>query len=181
MDGVLDFRPTLVMSALFATWLAVAILTVLVLYLQVRVARLEAGRSAVAEDPPFKSLVGRPVPELLAIEHRPRAVVFLSTTCRTCADVLDDLKRHRWRQPVAIAWTDTSAPAFVSRYDLPVLETGPGIAAALGVRVTPFAIVLGDDGRIRQARPVGAVGEVKEIDALRLVEHERPAVAAHIA
>jgi hypothetical protein len=181
VESVLDFRPTLVVSALFATWLAVALLSVLVLYLQVRVARLEAGRSAVAEDPPFKSLVGRLVPELLASEHRPRAVVFLSTTCRTCADVLDDLKRHRWRQPVAVAWTETPAPAFVSRYDLPVLEAGPVIATALGVRVTPFAIVLGDDGRIRQARPVGAVGEVNEIDALRLVEQERAAVAANIA
>ena len=110
MESVLDFRPTLVMSALFATWLAVALLTVLVLYLQVRVARLEAGRSAAAEDPPFKGLVGRLVPELLASEHRPRAVVFLSTACRTCANVLDDLKRHRWRQPVAVAWTDTPAP-----------------------------------------------------------------------
>ena len=95
--------------------------------------------------------------------------------------MLDDLKRHRWRQPVAVAWTDTSAPPFVSRYDLPVLEAGPVIATTLGVRVTPFAIVLGDDGKIRQARPVGGVGEVQEIDALRLVEQERAAVAAHIA
>jgi hypothetical protein len=181
VENVLDFRPTLVMSALFATWLAVALLTVLVLYLQVRVARLEAGHSAVAADPPFKSLVGRLVPELLAGEQRPRAVVFLSTTCRTCADVLDELKRHRWRQPVALAWTDTSAPPVVSRYDLPVLEAGPAIATSLGVRVTPFAVVLGDDGRIRQARPVATVGEVNEIDALRLAEQERPAVAAHIA
>jgi hypothetical protein len=181
VESVLDIRPTLVMSALFATWLAVALLTVMVLYLQVRVARLEAGRSAVEEDPPFKGLVGRLVPELLAGEYRPRAVVFLSTTCRTCADVLEDLKRHRWRQPVAVAWTDTSGQPFPSRYDLPVLEAGPRIATSLGVRVTPFAIVLGDDGRIRQARPVAAVSEVREIDALRVVEQERAAVAAHIA
>ena len=179
MESVLDFRPTLAMSALFATWIAVALLTVLVLYLQVRVARLEAGRSAVAEDPPFQGLVGRLVPELLDGDQRPRAVVFLSTTCRTCADVLDDLKRHRWRQPVAVAWTDSPAPPIVSRDDLPVLESGPVIAAALGVRVTPFALVLGDDGRIRQARPVGAVGEVQEIASLRLAEQER--AAAHIA
>ena len=153
----------------------------MVLYLQIRVARLEAGRGAPAEDPPFKGLIGRPVPELPAGDRRPRAVVFLSTVCGTCANVLDELKRHRWRQPVAVAWTDTSAPAFVSRPDLPVLESGPVIAALLGVRVTPFAIVLADDGTIRQAGPVSAVGEVKDIDALRLAEEEQPAAAAHIA
>ncbi len=176
---MLDLRPTLVASALFATWLAMALLTVTVLSLHVRVARLEARRGAF-DDPPFRGLVGRIVPDLRGGGPSPRAVVFLSTSCRTCTAIVEDLARHRWRQPVGVVWTDTAAPPFASRPDVPIVPDGPAVAASLGIRVTPFAVVLDGDGRIRHARPVGSVADMPDIDALRLAEFE-PSIVAHLA
>jgi hypothetical protein len=152
----LDARPGLVLTALVVTWVAVALLVLMVAHLHTRLGRLEragaARPAARPDDAPFAALLGRPMTDLTG-GPAPRVLLVLSSSCRSCRRLLADLGEPDWTVPTALAWADGSPGTPVGRH-VEVLPDGPRISSALGVRVTPFGLVAGDDGRIVWAGPV---------------------------
>ena len=159
MTDWLDLRSSFELAAFFVTWAAVAALAVTALQLHLRLQRLEAGQAArpARKGPPapYAHLLGRDVGAKLPEGDRPRLLLFLSSACPACARVLEDLRARPL--PAALAFTDSSEP---TPADLPpgarTLETGPALARELGIRVTPFALVLNEAGRAVEAGPVGS-------------------------
>lgn len=152
----LDARPGVVLAALVVTWVAVVLLVLMVAALHVRVARLEragaARPAARPDDAPFAGLLGRTMTELTG-GPAPRVLLVLTSSCRSCRSLLADLAEPEWTIPTALAWADGSPGTAVGPH-VTVLPDGPRIGSALGVRVTPFGLVAGDDGRIAWAGPV---------------------------
>lgn len=150
----LDLRSSFELAAFFVTWAAVAALAVTALQLHLRLKRFEAGQAArpVKDGPPapYSHLLGADVGGRLPAGVR--LLLFVSAACPACARVLDELSARPL--PAALAFTDASTPAG----DLPpgtrLVEAGPALAGELGVRVTPFALVLDERGRAVEARPV---------------------------
>ena len=162
-------------AALVVTWVAVVLLVLVVAHLHARLRRLEqADRAphtggpdaAGLREPPYSGLVGRSLADLVGESPVPRVLLVLSTSCTSCRRLLADLADPSWSVPTVLAWADGTPGG-----DLPVpaLLDGPRVAAALGVRVTPFGLVSDDDGRVVWAGPV--------TDLNTLADRVRPARA----
>lgn len=156
---MLDVRSTFMLAALFVTWVAVVLLLLVVGNLRVRLQRLEQSSFAPKETLPFGQLLGKRLNEVLGeLPTTPRVLIFLSANCASCKRVLGELKSQSWTASLALAWINQQ-PQPVP--DLPpgtiVLDEGPQLSAALGVRVTPFAIVTNEDGQIIKASPINSV------------------------
>lgn len=147
-------------AALVVTWVAVVLLVLVVAHLHARLHRLEqadrAPNSGGSETtglqvPPYAGVVGRSLADLLGESPVPRVLLVLTASCTSCRQLLTDLADPSWSIPTVLAWADGTPGG-----DLPVpaLPDGPRVAAALGVRVTPFGLVCDDDGRVVWAGPV---------------------------
>lgn len=161
----LDTRPGVVLAALVVTWVALVLLVLVVASLHARLRRLEQRPAQPAaagglDDPPFAALLGRPMSEL-AGGATPRILLVLSSSCRSCRSLLTDLADPGWTVPTALAWAD-GRPGGTTGPQVQVLPDGPRISTALGVRVTPFGLVAGDDGRITWAGPVTGLPALAE-------------------
>ncbi|MGH3992568.1 MAG: hypothetical protein ACRDSN_08895, partial [Pseudonocardiaceae bacterium] len=119
--------------------------------------------------PPYAGLVGRSLTDLVGESRVPRVLLVLSTGCPGCRRLLTDLADPSWSIPTVLAWADGTPGG-----DLPVpaLPDGPRVAAALGVRVTPFGLVSDDGGHIVWAGPVTSLNT--------LADRVRPAVPASL-
>jgi hypothetical protein len=155
-----ESRAGAALAALVLTWVAVALLVLLVANLHSRLRRLESARSdgappaaGGAAATPYGGLVGRSLAELLGdrVDPRTRVLLVLSAGCASCRRLLAELAEPSYTIPTAVAWT---VPPPETVVDAPVVPDGAQVAAALGVRVTPFGLVAGDDGRIIWAGPV---------------------------
>lgn len=155
-------------AALVVTWVAIVLLVLVVAHLHARLRRLEqADRAAPAggpdtaglRAPPYAGLVGRSLADLVGESRVPRVLLVLSASCTNCRRLLADLADPSWSIPTALAWTDGTPGG-----DLPVpaLPDGPRVAAALGVRVTPFGLVSDDDGYIVWAGPVAGLNTLAD-------------------
>lgn len=167
-ESFLATRPSFELAAWFVTWAAVALLAVIAASLHARLRRLERGDGAREASRPFGQLIGRPF--ATGLTPASRAVLFLSAGCAACARLLDEAGRVHLEEPVALVWTDgvppsTLPPRFVLLDDL---DGGARRAAALGIRVTPFALRLQEDGTILRAAPVGNLGALSELAGLRV-------------
>lgn len=166
------------LAAVFVSWVAVALLALTVGNLLRRVQRLEASLSA-SPGTPYAHLVGRSLREFVG-EHVPSpcVVLFLSAGCKSCRSVLGELPRLSPAVPLAVAWTD-AAP--LPPPPLPpgtiVLGYGPQASAALGIRVTPFALVAGDDGRVARAAPVNSLNSISNLVDARAGAYGRAVTA----
>lgn len=145
-------------AALVVTWVAVALLVLMVAHLHARLRRLEqadrvhaGGLDTGLRAAPYAGLVGRSLTDLIGESPAPRVLLVLSTGCPSCRQLLADLADPSWSVPTVLAWADGTPGG-----DLPVpaLADGPRVAAALGVRVTPFGLVCDDDGHVVWAGPV---------------------------
>jgi len=146
-------------SALVVTWVALLLLAFVVAGLVRQVHALSSGAGA---RPARAALQAGDRPDLASLGTDPPAVLlFLRATCRTCVDAL--------AETVAVTGDRTSV---VALYESQVPEPTPGVVAlgnqghlftAYGALATPFAVLVGADGRITAAAPVGSRAAVREL------------------
>ncbi|HWM01533.1 MAG TPA: hypothetical protein VNP92_04275 [Actinophytocola sp.] len=145
-------------SALIVTWVALLLLALVVSGLVRQVHALSAGparpRDRVGPRP------GSPAPDLDRLGARPPAVLlFLSSSCHTCTEVLDET--------VAVGGLSVHA-----LYAGPAPEQPPGVVAhgdqdrlfaTYDAVALPFAALVDGDGRIAAAGPVGSRAAIREL------------------
>jgi hypothetical protein len=165
LDALLSSRPSLTLAALFVTWVAVALLGLIAVGLHIRVQQLESGSRQREPAVPFGHLLGRTLGDLLngsTPSPLPRLLLFVSSGCPVCRQLLSELRATDWDVPAAIVWTDAAEVPPAMPRGIALVPDGPKVSAALGVRVTPFALVLGRDGRIAQASPVNSLAPLRD-------------------
>jgi hypothetical protein len=165
LTAVLDFRSSFIIAALFVTWVAVLLLALVVGNLHVRLQRLEQLSATPQEAMPYGHLLGSRLHDLLdSPVPAPGMIVFLSANCTSCKRVLDELGSLSRTVPFAIAWTDqmpTSLPALPP--DTVILDEGAKVSTTLGIRVTPFVVVAGEDGRVVKAAPINSLSSLSDL------------------
>lgn len=162
---LLDMRSNFVFAALLVTWVAVALLVLVVGNLYVRLQRLELARPAPKEGVPYGQLIGRELRGLLGEAlPSPCVFLFLSANCKSCARVLGELPSLSSGPSLAVTWVDhTPSPPPTLPPGTIVLDEGPKVSAALGIRVTPFALVTGEEGKVVQASPVNSLSSLSSL------------------
>ncbi len=164
-DSLLAIRPSFELAAWFVTWAAVALLAVVAASLHARLRRLESGRSEREVSRPFSQLIGRSFPASGA-SPVPRVVLFVASACTACSRILDEVSEAELQEPLGLAWID-GMPATAAPQGFVLLSEGTRLSADLGVRVTPFALVLDGERKITQAAPVGSLGALRELSGLQ--------------
>lgn len=148
------------LAALVVTWVAIVLLVLVVAHLHARLRQLEqADRTSQhggpngggLREPPYAGLLGRSLADLVGVSPAPRVLLVLTASCTSCRRLLADLADPSWSVPTVLAWADGTPGGDLP---VPVLPDGPRLAAALGVRVTPFGVVSDDGGHIIWAGPV---------------------------
>jgi hypothetical protein len=170
--SILDSRAGFGLAVQFVTWAAIVFLGLIAVSLHLRLQRLERIDLRRDQAAPFGHMLGRTVEEVLkgsAPRPWPRLVLFLSPSCSACERLLAELRVPDWDTPTAIVWT---APTLDQLPDLPPHVTfvtdGPRISATSGIRVTPFALVVGEGGTIVQASPINSLDSLRDA-----IEHPR--------
>ncbi|HEX8071328.1 MAG TPA: hypothetical protein VF546_15340 [Pyrinomonadaceae bacterium] len=163
--SLLDVRSNFVLAALFVTWLAVALLVLIVGNLYARLQRLERGLPAPKDETPYGHLIGRDLQDLLgAAVPSPCVFVLLSANCNSCLRVLSELPSLLLSAPLAVTWVDEApAPPPALPPGTIVLDDGPRISTALGIRVTPFVLVTGDAGEVVEAAPLNSLSSLGKL------------------
>lgn len=155
LETVLDTRASFELAALVVTWAAVVALALVAAHLHVRLRRLEEGAAAAPGRPEaFGRLVGERTEGLAGDGER--LVLFVSSDGRSCDAVLRSLHENPPAIPLAVAWTDGPADASMLPQAARLLEAGSALADELGIRVTPFALVVAADGTVLRAGPAGS-------------------------
>lgn len=146
-------------SALIVTWVALLLLAFVVAGL---VRQVHALSSGTAVRPAPTGLRAGDRADLARLGTDPPAVLlFLRATCHTCVEAL--------AETVDVAGDRL---AVLALYEGPAPETPPGVMvlgdqghlfATYGALATPFAVLVGEDGRITAAAPVGSRAAVREL------------------
>ena len=161
MNSLLNTKMSFEIAALIVSWLAIALLTFAVGNLLVRLRRLEQTMPTPQTNKPYSQLLGKPLRELLGefgASPQPRALFFLSSTCKSCTNLLSAIRAQTWEVPVSLAWTDGAPEAEASfPFNVTARRDGASLSAALGISVTPFVIVTNADGRIIKAGPLNSL------------------------
>ena len=153
-------------SALIVTWVAILLLALVVSGLVRQVHGLTSGAAG--------SAVLGPRPGTRAPEYRRLAagatgtlvLLFLAEDCRSCAEVLDETARlatgtaEAGVLPRALYRTVPDPPPAAP---FPVLTEAARLFDAYDVPVTPFAVVVDADGRVRRSVPVGSAAALREL------------------
>jgi hypothetical protein len=169
MDGItsfLDTRASFEASALVATWIGLALLTVMLASLLIRLRRVELAGAAGAPErnAPYAQLRGRRVSDLLpptALAERPRLLLFLSANCRACSQILAELTQLQPAPRTGLVWID-GTPLALPPLPGPVfiLPQGAELARQLGVHVTPFVVEVDEGGVIVDGKPVNQISSL---------------------
>jgi hypothetical protein len=163
---ILQSSASFALAVLFVTWVAIVLLGLIGVSLHVRLQRLERSGGQRIQDVPFRHLLGKTVDEILngaAPRPRPRLILFLSPSCLMCERLVAELRSRSGPSPVAVIWTSADLaqlPELPSH--VTVVTDGARISTSLGIRVTPFALVAGDDGAIIHASPVNSLDALYE-------------------
>lgn len=151
-------------SALLLSWVAIALLALVVSGLVRQVHQLSrggvvrsAGRLGVAP--------GSAAPhadELLAAD-RETLLLFLSAECRTCAEVLAAAGRLDGPHAVRAVYAGDAPPA--TEAGVPVTENRPDLFTAYDAIATPFAVLVGTTGRVVRSEPLGSADALGDLVA----------------
>lgn len=163
-SDLLDSRSSFILAAMFVSWVAVALLTLVAGNLHRRLRRIE-GSLSVNLAAPYSGLLGKALRESLTDAiPAPCVLVFLSANCQACWRVLGDLPSLSLSTPLAIAWTDRApSPLPVLPLGTIVLDDGPKVSAALGIHATPFALVAGENGTVVKASPINSLNSISNL------------------
>ncbi|WP_258534586.1 hypothetical protein [Streptomyces sp. PT12] len=156
-------------SALLVSWVAIALLALVVSGLVRQVHQLSRGGVARMNGR-LGVTPGSAAPhagELLA-EGRETLLLFLSAECGTCADVLAEADRLGQRgspaAPQVRAVYAGAAPATAAA-TVPVVDHRPDLFTAYDAIATPFAVVVGATGRVVRSEPLGSPAALRELFA----------------
>ena len=146
-------------SALIVTWAALLLLAFVVAGLVRQVHALSSGAGA---RPVSSGLRPGDRADLAGLgANAPAVLLFLRATCHTCVEAL--------AETVAVAGDRLSV---VALYEGQAPDAPPGVTAlgdrahlfaTYGALATPFAVLVGADGRITAAAPVGSRAAVREL------------------
>lgn len=154
-------------SALIVTWVAILLLALVVSGLVRQVHGLTSGAAGSAE-----ALGPRPgtrapeYPRLAASATGTLVLLFLSEDCRSCAEVFHETVRLSTGAaaagvlPRALYRTALDPPPAAP---FPVLTGAARLFDAYDVPVTPFAVMVDADGRVRRSVPVGSAAALREL------------------
>lgn len=155
-----------VTSALLVSWVAIALLALVVSGLVRQVHQLSRG-GAVRTSGRLGVTPGSRAPhsgELLA-EGRETLLLFLSAECRTCADVLTEAERlaepEEADAPRVQALYADAAPTTATT--VPVIDHRPDLFTAYDAIATPFAVVVDATGRVVRSEPLGSPDALREL------------------
>ncbi|MDQ3401951.1 MAG: hypothetical protein M3548_00960 [Actinomycetota bacterium] len=151
-------------SALILTWVALLLLALVTagLVRQVHALSSTPSRPAARIGP----LPGHPAPGVDRIAPAlPAVLLFLSPNCHTCAEALAETTRLTEIDSGA-TWSvhglySGDAPEIVAPATAHAHQSG--LFAAYDVIATPFAVLVGTDGRVTTAGPVGSRKAVREL------------------
>jgi hypothetical protein len=142
-------------TALLVTWAALVLLALVVAGLVRQVHHLTSG----PRTPDVGPTTGMPAPgidRLAAEPGRPALLLFLSDECPACQDVFEEARGLTGAPPIRALFRG-DAPA-VAPPDHMMIFAGQGeLFQEYQVPATPYAVLVGSDGRIRTAEPVGSV------------------------
>lgn len=155
------------LAALIVTWAGIVLIAFLATSLHIRVQRLERAGAATPDQAPFRGIVGQSVANLVpdGLDPEVRVLLFLSRSCGSCAKLIDELSGGSWAVPTGVLWTDGPAARPALGAPLRVLEAGSALSRALGIRVTPFLLVLDGTAQIVAAAPVNTARAMQELVA----------------
>lgn len=147
-------------SALILSWVAILLLALVVARLVQQVHELQQGS---ARQPRRVGLVtGEPAPGIDALDPRAGAamlLLFLSTGCRTCREVLTEVTQNS--QPgleIRVLYAGEAPAGSVEVGGVTI--TAYGEQAALFEQydavATPFAVVVDETGRVARSEPLGS-------------------------
>lgn len=167
LQSLLGSQSSFVLAALAVSWIGVVLLALIAANLHFRLAHLEHERATSAEErAPFAHLLGRELAEVLGAPVAPEThlALVVSSGCASCERILTALRESPSAVPFALLWRDgTPSPPPPLPAGATTIDDGPGVAAALGVRVSPFALLADARGRIVRAAPVGRVEALAEL------------------
>ena len=165
--GWLTSEASFTLAALIVTWAGIVLLGFLATSLHIRLQRLERAGAAAPRPTPYGGMVGQSVATLLqtSLDPEVRALLLLSRSCSSCEKLLDEIAKGGWAAPTAVGWTDGQPERPTLMPPLSSVEGGPAVSRALGVRATPFLVVLGPAGEIVAGGPVNSVRSMKELVA----------------
>lgn len=153
-------------SALIVSWVAILLLALVVSGLVRQVHALTSG--AAAGGPAQLGLRnGSRAPEhatLAGGEDGTMVLLFLSEDCRSCAEVFDQTVRL-----AALATEARVLPRALYRGDVarqapfPVHADANQLFDAYAVPLTPFAVIVEQDGRVRRSAPVGSAAVLRDL------------------
>jgi hypothetical protein len=142
-------------TALLVTWVALVLLALVVAGLVRQVHALTRGPRTREPGP----RIGTPAPGLdrLGTEPgRPTLLLFLSEDCPVCHDVFQEALGlpggPATRAIFAAEAIDAAPPA-----NMRVLAGHEDLFTAYQIPATPYGVIVGADGRVRTAEPVGSV------------------------
>jgi hypothetical protein len=142
-------------TALLLTWVALILLALVVAGLVRQVHRLQQGPPALGVGP----AAGSPAPGLdrLAAEpERANLLLFLEEDCPACQDVFGEALTLTGGPPTRAVFAG-GAPAVDPPPGLRILTGRRDLFEAYEIPATPFGVIVGADGRVRVAEPVGSV------------------------
>ncbi len=145
-------------TALLLTWVALALLSLVVAGLVRRVHQLSQGPRTPDSGP----LPGLPAPGLEALSPEPGSatlLLFLSEGCPPCADIFAETQNLIGAPPIRVLFAD-GAPDAEPPENVLVLADQGALFEAYQISATPFGAIVGADGRIRTVEPVGSVNRL---------------------
>jgi hypothetical protein len=166
LESVLATRASLEMAAFFVTWVAVALLVVIVVHLHVRLQRVEQANAPAGRKAAYAHLLGQRLSDLWTIADpwQPGLMLFVSRACPTCDRLIDEMRETSWSTPLSLIYT-SPAPTASAPWPrvIRVIENGAPISAALGIHVTPFVVRVGDTGVVEEAAPVSSLDAIRNL------------------
>ncbi|OLF05195.1 hypothetical protein BLA60_37410 [Actinophytocola xinjiangensis] len=144
-------------SALIVTWAALLLLAFVVAGLVRQVHALSGGTRPV----PAGSRPGDRADLAPLGVSAPAVLLFLRSTCHTCTEAVAETVDAVGERLTVVALYESSAaevpPGVLARADQGHLF------APYGALATPFAVLVGEDGRITAAAPVGSRAAVRQL------------------
>jgi thiol-disulfide isomerase/thioredoxin len=146
------------LSALFATWLALALLGLAVSGLVRQVHMINKVLSSGGATGPR---LGSKAPSLkgsLDLNGRPGLLLFVDSSCRSCLEILPRLGElaKEWEGQVEFAALFAGGAASTAPNSISVIENQRKTHELFGVSVTPFAVAVSDSNVVVGAAPVGS-------------------------
>lgn len=153
-------------SALLVSWVAIGLLALVVSGLVRQVHALTSG-AAGGFRAQLGPRTGAPAPqhaELAGGEAGTLLLLFLSDECRSCAEVLAETARLAPEIATAgvlprALYRSSSRP----QAPFPVRVDATLLFDAYAVPLTPFAVVVGDGGRVLRSEPIGSGAALREL------------------